>query len=473
MPGDREAIRSNAKYLRQVRPIDPEEIAEYVEGHPDPRVVRQILREEALDLDLAERPDGTFVPAAEGPYRPVFDGVGALPDRYEEALTDLLVDRYGPMWPDGESGSEIRARIERLKSDYYRQHPVEYDLDVALAYAIYHLADYYASTQHVLADMARDGLLPTRIRVLDVGAGVGGPALGLHEFYTLDDPDPDTADIPVVEYDAVEPSEAATVLEELLGAVGRNFHWSVHRERAQSFEPSGEYDLILFSNVVSEMAAPADVLESYLGHLAEDGSLLLTAPADRNTSIQLRAVERDLESRGVTVYGPTVRLWPGERPTEVCWSFDRKPDIEPPAFQRALAEGVERADTFLNTSIKYSYSILRTDGRRRHDVDLDRGRFAKMAGMDDHVSNRLDLVAAKLSQNLAEEGHPLFKISDGSESENHFAVLVNETELNRALREAEYGDLLVFEQVLALWNDDEEAFNLVVDETTVVDRMPR
>ena len=40
---DREAVRANAKYLREVRPIDPEEIHEYVEGTPHPAVVRETL----------------------------------------------------------------------------------------------------------------------------------------------------------------------------------------------------------------------------------------------------------------------------------------------------------------------------------------------------------------------------------------------------------------------------------------------
>jgi len=29
----------------------------------------------------------------------------------------------------------------------------------------------------------------------------------------------------------------------------------------------------------------------------------------------------------------------------------------------------------------------------------------------------------------------------------------------------------VFEEVLVLWNDDEDAYNLVVDEKTIVDRL--
>ena len=55
---DRAAVRNNANYLRNVRPIDPEEIAAYIEGSPHPAVVRETLREEALDLRLRERADG-------------------------------------------------------------------------------------------------------------------------------------------------------------------------------------------------------------------------------------------------------------------------------------------------------------------------------------------------------------------------------------------------------------------------------
>ena len=54
---DRDAVRDNAKYLRNVRPIDPDEIAEYIEGGPHPGIVRQILREEAASLGLVERDD--------------------------------------------------------------------------------------------------------------------------------------------------------------------------------------------------------------------------------------------------------------------------------------------------------------------------------------------------------------------------------------------------------------------------------
>lgn len=471
MPVDRSALRDVARYLRQVRPIDPAEIAEYLPGVPDPRVIRQVLREEAFDLGLAEGENGSFRPAATGPLRVAPDPVARLPEAIDRRLESILVETYGPAWARGETGAAIRDRIAALKADYYAGRPVEYDRDVALAYAIYHLADYYASTHALLAELAAEGLLPSRARILEVGSGVGGPALAVADVFEA------AAGVekrdPHFEYHGLEPSAAAEVFESLVGDGPRNGSFLVHRQHAESYEPSASFDLILFSNVLSELSEPIAVVERYLRSLAEDGTVLLVAPADRSTSVQLREVERALETSGLTVYGPTVRLWPGEHPTETCWSFDRQPSIEPPLVQRRLAEEAEDPDAVLNTSVQYSHSILRRDDRRRFDVSLDRSTVGRLAELEKSVGKRLDFVLAKLSRNLATDGHPLFKVSDGSESVGVFAVLVNETELNRPLREANYGSLLRFTGALVLFNDDEGAYNLVVDEETVVDQVAR
>jgi len=461
MPVDRDAILDSAKYLRGVRPLDPAELREYVTDQPHDAVVRQVLREHAAKLGVVERDDGTFVPAGEDPVYPEFDGVKALPASYERAVENLLVERWGPEWHTGDSGDTLRETIRRFKDDYYRQADVEYDRDVALGYAVYHLATYYAAVQYVLADLARDGLLTGHLRVLDLGAGIGGPALGLFDFLAED---------ALVEYHAVEPSAAADVHEELLAEAPRNVHPEIHRETAEAFEPEGEYDLVMACSVLSELDDPVAVVERYLDCLADDGTFLGLAPADKNTSTQLRQVEREVEQRGATVYGPTPRLWPGERPTDRGWSFDEQPEVEAPAFQRKLAEASQRPSEFLHTEVRYSYSLLRTDGRRQHAVELSADRLLKLADADDRVTDRTDTVVAKLSRNLADEdANPLFKVSDGSERDDCYAVLVRPTSLNRDLLDADYGDLLSVESALVLWNDDEEAYNLVVDEETVVD----
>ncbi|MCU4741919.1 class I SAM-dependent methyltransferase [Halobacteria archaeon AArc-m2/3/4] len=500
MSDQREAVVSNAKYLRNVRPIDPEEISDYIENQPHPAVVRQLLREEAPSLGLIEREDGTFVPVGDEPVAPLGRPIDRFPDRYADALEDLLADRYGPNWHDGASGDLLRSVIRRVKSEYlYSQgKSVDYDEDVAAGYAIYHLPGYYAAVQYALSDLAERGLLGRELRVLDVGAGVGGPALGLCDFLPED---------ALLEYHAVEPSAAADVLETLLTETGRNVHPTVHRTTIESFEfgeggadgedgngnegdedgnAHSEYDLVLLANVLSELEDPEAVLRSCLEAVADDGALLALAPADRETSIQLRELERAVED-DTTIYSPAVRLWAGERPSDRGWSFDVRPDLDVPPFQRRLDEaaGDDEHDPgeFVNVDVQFSYSILRRDGRRRIDLDLDTDRWAKMAEMERHVTNRVDLVAAKFSRSLSDAGdgsttraggsnaNPLFKISDGSEAVDHYAVLTNETALNRPLLEADYGDLCSFEQALVLWNDDEEAYNLVVDEETVVDRL--
>jgi len=483
----REAVRSNAKYLREVRPIDPDEIYEYVDGQPHPAAVAQVLRESAVDLGIVERDDGTFEPVEEGPLSVSFHGVESFPVEYGRVLEDRLVAEYGPGWPDGDSGDRLRERIRSVKADYFEQRAVEYDAETALAYGLYHLPDYYAVGQYVLADLAREGLLPNRLRVLDVGAGVGGPALGLHDLVPAD---------ALVDYHAVEPSDAADVLEALLGETGRNFHTTVHRETAEAFDPDaaaldsngsedagGGFDLILFSNVLSELDDPESVVRRYADALAEDGTIVGLAPADRNTALGLREIERSVADRGpLTIYGPDVRLWPGETPADDCWSFEVKPDVEVPVFQRRLddgdpgesgIEGPERRDgEFENADVQYAYTCLRRDGRRRVDFTPDDSRVAKLADSEDLVTERVNFYLAKLSRDLSEDGHPLFRVGDGSQQVDHFAVLTDESMLNRDLLTAGYGDVLSVENALVLWNDDEGAVNLVIDGEAVVDRVP-
>ncbi|SFG10861.1 Methyltransferase domain-containing protein [Halopelagius inordinatus] len=472
---DREAVRSNAKYLRNVRPIDPAEICEYIEGTPHPAVVKQILREEAYDLRLVERDDGTFAPADDDPAPRASWTPTAFPDSYAFAFEDVLVERHGVNWHRGDSGDALRESIRRLKEDYFRQNAVEYDETAALGYGLYHLPDYYAAVGYVLDDLAETGRLPRVCRVLDVGAGTGGPALGLHDYL------PDDA---LVDYHAVEPSASADVLERMLEETGPNFRTTVHRETAEAFDARGvvgdgddsdRFDIVLFANVLSELDDPESVVRRYLDVVAEDGSVVALAPADLNTSVGLREVERAVASpeSEVTVYSPTLRLWPGAAPTDRGWSFDRRDDVDAPSFQTRLDEAGEGDGTFVNETVQFSYSILRTDGVRRRDVTASANRFAKMAEMDRHVTERIDLLAVKLSRNLAddERANPLFKVSDGSESTDHYAVLTHRDGLNEELARADYGDVLAFENVLSLWNDDEEAYNLVVDGEAVVERV--
>ncbi|QKY21438.1 class I SAM-dependent methyltransferase [Halolamina sp. CBA1230] len=491
MSVDRERLRDTVNYLREVRPIDPAEIQEYFDETPHPAVIRQELRAAAFDLDLVEREDGTFVPASDAPVAPPGWEPETLPKQYERVVVDRLVEEFGLDWSDGESGDELREAIRRLKADYYHGNPVEYDETAALGYAIYHLPDYYAATGYVLDDLAENDDLPRKLRVLDVGAGVGGPALALID-YLHDAVGEDEDEPPLIEYHALEPSPAADLLEALLEETPRNVRTTVHRERAEDFDPEsvGDVDLLTFCNVLSELSDPAATADRYLDAVAADGTLLAMAPADLETATGLREVERTLArpDSGPSVYSPTLRLWPDESPSDRGWSFDVRSDIEAPRMQQQLDQS-ERGEggggegnepgTFTKTSVQFAYALLRPDGKRRSPVAASADRHAKAAEMERHVSNRIDLLTVKLSPDLSRQGerereygsdpNPVFKIGDGSEDVEQYAVVTQHTELNRALGEAEYGAVLSMENALALWNDDEAAYNLVVDGETVVD----
>ncbi|MGM0717308.1 MAG: SAM-dependent methyltransferase, partial [Halobacteriota archaeon] len=198
------------------------------------------------------------------------------------------------------------------------------------------------------------------------------------------------------------------------------------------------------------------------------------------TATRLRRIERELVDRNddLTVYAPTIRLWDGYEPTDRGWTFTRKPELDVPGFQRRLDEDRPPDDdskpgdgTYAKPAVQFAYLLLRKDGNWAIEYEPDPGRVAKMAEMERHVTERIDLAALKLSPNLASDGHPLFKISDGSEAVDHYAVLTDRSALNETLADAPYGALLLFENVLVLWNDDEGAYNLVVDGETVVDRL--
>jgi len=477
---DRDAVRSNANYLREVRPIDPEEICEYIDGQPHPAVVKQTLREEAFDLELVERDDGTFVPVDPEPVAYREWNPETLPDRYSFALEDQLVRRYGANWHRGESGRELRESIRQLKEDYFAGAPVEYDETAALGYGIYHLPDYYATVGYVLDTLAERGLLDRTLRVLDVGAGTGGPALGLHDYLygtPTVDLDPEAG---LVEYHAIEPSASADVLEALLDETVRNFRSTIQRTTVEEYlddAPAESFDLICFGNVLNELDEPADVVDECFELLADDGTILALEPADLETATGLREIERAVATpeREVTVYAPTLRLWEGKAPADRGWSFDVRDDLAVPGFQKRLDEGQSTDDTetdpgaFVNVDVQFAYSLLRTDGERRYPFRASRKRHAPMSTMDDHVTERINLLAVKLSHNLSEGDNSLFLIGDGSQQVDHYAVLTKESGLNRDLADAPYGAVLEFENVLVLWNDDNEAYNLVVDAETVVD----
>ncbi len=456
---ERQEILSNVKYLQNIRPIDPEEIGGYISESPGVELIRSEIRENAFQLGLIERADGKFIPVSVEPIDPQIIEVQEIPERHSFRLEDILRERYGMKWQLGESGEIIRERIKEIKKNYYEGKRVEYDEENALAYAVYHLPGYYAAIQYILNKISEGGLLKRKLRILDVGAGVGGPALGISDYM------PENA---LVEYNVVEPSDAANILQILMEDRGPNIHLNIHQDTAEKFEPNGVYDIILFANVLSELENPISVVNKYSKFVSEEGSMILVAPADKNTAIELREVERAL-SLNMNIYTPTIRLWPGHSPCSEGWSFEVMPDIEIPSFQDKIAQEGQRREEFLNIDVQVAYSILRWDYQTLFRHSKDTSRCVMLSDIGTRVGKRANVIAVKLSQDLSEGKNALFLIGDGSEKIDNYAVIVKETPQNRIISEMVYGGIVLIRNVLVLWNGDEASYNLIVDKETIIE----
>ena len=216
------------------------------------------------------------------------------------------------------------------------------------------------------------------------------------------------------------------ILQILMQDRGPNIHLNIHQNTAEKFEPKGVYDIILFANVLSELENPISVANKYSKFVSEMGSMVLVAPADKNTAIELRKVERALSSN-MNIYSPTIRLWPGHSPSGEGWSFEVMPDIEIPSFQDKIAQGSQRRGEFLNIDVQVAYSILRWDYQTLFRHSKDTSRCVMLSDIGTRVGKRVNVIAVKLSQDLSEGKNALFLIGDGSEKIDNYAVIVKET----------------------------------------------
>jgi hypothetical protein len=82
---------------------------------------------------------------------------------------------------------KIRKAVVSQKAQYWKigqKRKIDYRSGFSvLGYLAYQFPVYFVQFEHVLQDMAQDGLLKRRMRVLDVGAGPGSVSLAVIDFF--------------------------------------------------------------------------------------------------------------------------------------------------------------------------------------------------------------------------------------------------------------------------------------------------
>ena len=213
-----------------------------------------------------------------------------------------------------------------------------------------------------------------RLRILDLGSGPGTAILGVMDFFSSH------GEKPFLEFIAVDPlSENLMDAERLFQSFRKEVFANASLltikssiERTKSL-PEGPFDMILLSNVLSEVFHPdperiekrVRLLASLIKRsLASDGSCIIIEPALRATSRELLEVREGLLREGLHIYSPCLISEPCPalvNPKDWCHE-----DIpwEPPA---TILE-IDKLTGLRKDSLKFSYLIIRKDTRSLSDI---------------------------------------------------------------------------------------------------------
>ena len=255
------------------------------------------------------------------------------------------------------------------------------DPSLARAYLTYFFPVNLSKIQVLLDELPEDwhkaeGNRP--LRVLDLGSGPGTGALAVLDWLNQHDPDW-LKQLTVVAVDAS--ADALRQARHVWDAYARQGHISDARlilHEGDLARPtsgwrdhavqSGPYDLIIVANCLNELFGRArhslkeksGLTGELLGLLGPHGTLMLLEPALRETSRALHQV-RDLllVEKRCTVYSPC--LHDGNCPALANpkdWCHEERAWKTPASIQR-----IDQQVGFTKDALKFSYLLLRTDGR--------------------------------------------------------------------------------------------------------------
>jgi ribosomal protein RSM22 (predicted rRNA methylase) len=268
------------------------------------------------------------------------------------------------------------------------------DPALAAAYLTYFFPVNLSKIQVLLDELPEDWHISPggeALRVLDVGAGPGTGAIAVLDWLRQRSPD-HLERLTVAAVDAS--AEALRQARRLWTAYSRaldmnnaslvvlegNLARSGTGEWHANVVRNGPYDLIIAANCLNELfpvskhpiKERSEVLVSLLTQLAPHGTLMIVEPALRETSRALHQVrDQLLAEKRCTVYSPC--LHENNCPALVNpddWCHEERA-WEPPI----MIHQIDREVGFIKDALKFSYLLLRNDGRTITDRSPDTFRM--------------------------------------------------------------------------------------------------
>lgn len=254
---------------------------------------------------------------------------------------------------------------------------------VGAAYTAYFMPVNLAKVQALLDELhAAQGIefdRAMRVSVLDVGSGPGTAALGVLDWMAANNQMPAHLQVTSVDQSRASLQSATNLFQRYCreahittadlrpceGDLQRGIQsacWKTMREGAT-------YDLIVMANSLNELflgsedvlAKRTELLAALLTMLKPHGTLMVLDPALRDVARELHGV-RDLLLQGkhCTVFSPCLHEMS-------CPALIRRDDWcheERPWHPPAIVQRIDQAVGFIKDALKFSYLLLRVDGRQ-------------------------------------------------------------------------------------------------------------
>ncbi|MDG6244867.1 MAG: small ribosomal subunit Rsm22 family protein [Methanolobus sp.] len=495
---DREII-STFKYVSRMKTeFMLSELRDYLKEEASVRQIYKTLRPLFFDLGtdaVAQGDDFRIIRAAPSLKFELFDeekqknklffNSAGVSRKMERLIEQYIEKKTAKNWDDPFVLEKVRKAIQSQKASYWKEgnsKAISYEKGYSiLGYLAYQFPVYFVQFQYLLYELAKDGLLKTRMKILDVGSGPGTIPLAVIDLYKR--LDGRIADIHAIElfdenieaYNFLVPQYAAmksnVIIEEPI---------KVDIKELKIEELPDNFDLMVFSNVLNELKGmdleqKATIIKEMSAKLADDGNIIIIEPADKNNSIEMRRLSIMLKRMGVRIYSPCSFIWSAECSLEKCWSFEQKKDIKPTRLMEKLAD-CDEPYRYMNTDIKYSYVILRKDTLSKQCFTISgKAKFARMSKMDVHNKKRINVVCSLMSGDLGDEKYRLYRICDGTSTKAVYAVLPshNLNDENEAITKAAYGSIIKIYNVLVKYNEANDSYNLLIGKGTTIEPLTR
>lgn len=262
------------------------------------------------------------------------------------------------------------------------------DSALGAGYAAYFLPVNFAKVQLLLRELPDDWAGGTTLSVLDIGSGPGTASLAvLDQLVGQSRLESLTLHVAAVDHSKPALMEATRLWNAYVQDAGggraelvtsvEQIEKLAKMELGKSIRARAPYDLIIVANCLNEFfqgssdpdAHRAMLLERLLSVLKPDGTLMVLEPALRSTARALHKTRDLLLAQGLcTVYSPCLHDLGCPALAKITdWCHEERP-WDPPWW----IDSLDRELGFIKDALKFSYLLLRKDGRtivpRRTDV---------------------------------------------------------------------------------------------------------